>query len=598
MSKTIFDPAVTRSPRAQRLRALWSRTHWTLSQRWFLLFSRDATLFLTLLVASFALISPKSVWTLWLPLPLVFVACVQTQALSRGFVLRWSHLGRLGLFFFPLFGRALLSLNGPIPVAGLREAQELAVVFFVASGLWLIASREPARTLCVWTAAALALWMLNGFPWLSPNFMVTVPTVFWGAALWLWLRLPARVAGPAGPSPRPADPFLAPARRPWTGALLGLILFILGLWLGGLCFLHQRSGSLYGLLSLEAGLRAQEVLWIQSLLFGWGHGTLDRLITVLAEPVPAAVSGWGGPLGLLALGGLAGVAVLLLWALMLGRQLYRSLEGPPRKTLLLPAVLAAFFLIGLLVTGGPRSGLILFSLAGWIALAMADPSAEAAARPRRRPQPAPGILPTLVVAAPALVLIVILTLPTLGTTLFRRATRAKTRGEAYRDRLYQAQWLNPFDPEIPLALAESFRAEVADPHSQQPINYLHVVRLYREAEALDPYDPDLPIALAQFQLQSDRQEDAIETARKALALRPNSQALMEWTYQTALGLNLDALAYEMLDRGLCSAPTKVEWWQRQYALARRLGEGPLASQSQAIALTADPDQHDLLRETR
>jgi hypothetical protein len=50
----------------------------------------------------------------------------------------------------------------------------------------------------------------------------------------------------------------------------------------------------------------------------------------------------------------------------------------------------------------------------------------------------------------------------------------------------------------------------------------------------------------------------------------------------------------MIRLGLKVAPMEGLWWYRQYELSRRLGHGPAADQSLAVALTGGPGDPTLV----
>jgi hypothetical protein len=137
--------------RPGRLSAGVSASFNTLRQRWFLLFGRDALLFLALTLAVVSLDTPQASWMLWWPMPLALAACTMTFMLHGASPVRWRHMVNLGLFALPLAARVWLASESPIRHAAVIEARELGVILLLGVAIWFIASCHPGRALVTLT---------------------------------------------------------------------------------------------------------------------------------------------------------------------------------------------------------------------------------------------------------------------------------------------------------------------------------------------------------------------------------------------------------------------------------------------------------------
>jgi hypothetical protein len=366
----------------------------------------------------------------------------------------------------------------------------------------------------------------------------------------------------------------------------------MGWWL----FARQLTGPLGEALALDTGIRQQQMLWTESILLGWGQGTLERLVEVFAQPVEAVIAPWGGPTCLLATGGLVGFAALtalLIYLAARHRERWDRGGDPRRAAAADAAALGALWTGGVVLAGGPRSELVLLMIAGWTALALIktapDPPARQAAIPASHR--VTGVLLGLLAA-----LAFVLALPTWGSAILRQAPRPGTPAQVHRQRLGLAARLNPFEPAIALAQAAAWRQAMTDSEHWQESLYLRVVGLYRRAERLDPYQPLISLNLAHFQALCDRQEAAVLTVQDALERMPADRELITWLYSFARRQGLSTLAYRMLRHGQQVDPTHPAWWHQCYVRASRLGQGPQARWALAVALTCDPGDPDLVRE--
>lgn len=572
-----------------RIYGLASRSLTVTRQPWFLLYTRDALLFLAITLAALALDNPQAVWRLWWPLPLSLGAALLTVQLHGASPVRFRHLLILAAFAIPLAVRSRFSIASSVPAAGLRETQELAAILFLGVALWVAGSCHPVRALLVWLAALLLSGLVN---WpvaerlveYSPFRAFTLLSLGWGVCCGALLLIGPALMGEEEAAANVLRRF--DMKRTFVD-LACLVSLAAGLLMGALMVSRQFDAPMRAAMAINAGFTAQRELWLQSVLFGWGGGLLDRMIQVVAEPALSATPPWGGLSGVLARCGIVGVGLLFAWTVMLNRLVRRPVGGKHVRALSLAAALAAFFLIGMMISGAPHSRLAAMVLTGWLGLALIRPIT------RRTRQPhvvAPRVVPGVMAMMLAVFVAVALALPTWGQSM-TGAARAQggKRGVIWTQRkLYQARGLNPFDPAIPMGLAETYR-KLGEAEGRDELIYVRVLNLYHEAQRLDPYDALIPLRLANFQLNYDRQEEAVTTVKDALRRQPKSQDLLGWLFLVAIRLNNNAEADKTLTQAMAYHPMSVTWWRHQYALARRLGQGPLASQALAVALTGAPE---------
>lgn len=595
------DGGRLRLPSTAPLMRQLRRVDWRRLGGQFLRYLPGAMILLALIFALMTLDFPAAMWERWLPLPLtvVGVALMIWRVGAPDFDLR--NLAWLLLILLPALVRAILSIRGPLPGMGIGEALELAVMATVAVGLWFLARLRPWQAWWFWLGALAIAWLVGRsmhqrLPTASPWVVATRWSVVLGlAAAAVISALRAFSRRPAGhgidavhSTPDPLRIITRPIR---IGLHLAMVLW--GGSVGWNHFISQQRLPVDRALMLEAGIRAQEALWMQSVLFGWGHGTAGRLGEVLAVPNPVMIPDWGGLFGLLAIGGLIGLTLLLVWIAFLILHREPRVARPPGPTGRMAEVAApvALFVAGLQLTGGARSAVVLLVIAGWSALALADVPT------RMRTHSAAGLnrrLALALVGFIGVILSLLLFKPTHGQVILRQTAGADLPSAVMRGRLLAAQRANPFIPEIPRALAVSYRKTMEESPGWSETNYLNVVRSYRRAIALDPYETQYPLELARFQLLCRREEEALETVQAALARMPNSIELIDWLYNSALAQNRTSLAYNMQVDGLALAPGERRWWVRRYELTHAQGQIPLAAQALAVALTANPEEPALV----
>ncbi len=569
-----------------------------------------ALLFLALALALITLDFPTAPWTRWWPLPLALGALGAAAAVRGLPAVELRDVAFVTLLIAPAAVRAILSLTGPLPLEGLREAQEFGVIFVLAAGLWLMARANPSVATSIWVAAIAVGWLaslhtpqeLDGLPGqgMEGGLVVTHPwraatgwSVLLGLIAILWLAAVRRL-GIAGEMLSEIMTF-GRRRRVFVGARMGLRLacVLVGAWIGFHYLVSVRNLPTPLALAIERGAEAEQDLWIQSILVGWGHRAVVRLAEVLAAPHPAIVSPWGGPFGLLAIGGVIGTVLLAIWiAYLIVRRPNRDPLGSSHLTRLAGAATPiALLLGGLILVGGARSAVAMFLLAGWSALALVDSEQ----RTRRVATSLFGRRLALGMAAcGALAVTVALWMPVRGRSILENASRGHLDPAAYRGKLLKARRLNPFDPAIPLAQAHAWREAMNRSPQWSESLYLQVVRSYDTAIQLNPYETLYPIRLALFQLLCKPEDVAIETIQKALNRHPNAMELVDWLYLTTLRQNRTRLAYGMLEKGLALEPDRKRWWRRRFEWYQTQGQGPLAGQALAVALTAAPDDPNLL----
>lgn len=556
--------------------------------------ARDAALLLALALCALTMDTDLAPMRLWWPMPLAFISGALTLFLPGRPILRWRHHLWLGLLILAPAGRGMLSLRGPLPAAGMRELEGLMSIAMVASALWLMAAARPDRAFGIWTIA-LALGAIAS-AWIAPKDQLLSDPAFAigaiGAFMGLigWLRLTAfrrwlnwsggmRVTSRRTMRIR-REEFLGAAGRLWLRAFS----LAIGCLLGWRLVQLQQPRAIEKALQMAEGLRQQEILWTHSMLLGWGRGTLEQLMEAFAQPRPIVAAPWGGVSYLLATGGLIGLGLLLILLvyMMLWPRGRWGIETEP----LAPAaahwgVMPLLLTGGMLLTGGPRSEMVVLALAGWLALALVkariDPARD------QRGLPVSHIAGGAMLALTAAVLIVSLARPARGTSILLHTSQLKMSPEEYRAKLERAAELNPHEPGIRKALAESWRRSMTETPGWRESYYLNVVRLYNEAAALDPYDVNIPLGLAEFLRLAER--PTIETLEDALDRMPKNTDLIKRLLIEAEREKEPDLAYQMLDRGLMVEPSNPWWWLREARSAHELGQLPQAQRALAIALT-------------
>lgn len=563
---------------------------------------RDASLLLALALCTLSMDNDLAPMRLWLAMPLAYISGVLTLFLPGRPILRWRHHLWLGLLILAPATRGMLSLRGPLPAAGMREIEGLMSIAMAASALWLLAAARPDRAFGVWTIAlvigafASALIAPKGQVLTDPAFLITALGAFMGAIGWLrltafrkWLTWSGgmRVSGRRTIRIR-REEFLGAAGRLWLRAFSLAIGCVIGWRLVQL----QQPAAIERALQMAEGLRQQEILWTHSMLFGWGHGTLEQLMEAFAQPKAIEPSPWGGVSYLLATGGLVGFGLLMIMLIymMLWPRGRWGIETEP----LAPAaahwgVMPLLMTGGMLLSGGPRSEIVVLAIAGWLALALVKARIDPG-----RPEgglPVSHVAGGTVLALTAAVLIVSLARPAWGSSILIRTSMAAMSPEDYRARLERAAELNRHEPAIRKALAQSWRQTMTATPGWRESYYLNVVRLYQEAAALDPYDVSIPMELAEFLRRAER--PAFETLEDALNRMPKNPVLIKRIlFEAELEKEPD-LAYQMLRRGMMVEPDDPWWWLQDARSALELGQLPKAQRSLDIALTGafslDPD---------
>jgi tetratricopeptide (TPR) repeat protein len=374
---------------------------------------------------------------------------------------------------------------------------------------------------------------------------------------------------------------------------------------GGLAYGQERA--------LLTGRRALQELWLQSMLIGWGRQAVEPLVQALAMPRAALFYAWSGPWGLLAMGGLLGMGALATACVMLSvlRPARRRRRSAPNG-----AAPIALVVGGLILGGGPMSGATLLVFAGWAALALAaawrppkPPSAKLETRnskfeiqassfaiesPPRWNASNLGATGTTMLALAAIAML--LAMPARGNRLMAKSQNPREPVADRIDALGRARSLNPFNPAIPMRLAAALREQMDQAPAWSESLYLSVIDAYGAAQRLNPYETTVPMARAQFQVTCKRPEAAMRSIEQAMARQPRAAELCDWMFLASMRLDREQDAWNALDRGLRMAPMSRVWWLRQYMLAGARGQRALADRSLCVALTAWPQDPQLVAE--
>jgi tetratricopeptide (TPR) repeat protein len=525
---------------------------------------------------------------LWWTFPVALLVLALTLPVRA---LRWWHVGAVALVGGTLAVRAIGSLTGPLPAAGLREALDLAMIFVLALTLWIVARGEGLRATVLWSLALAIAWLselLLLFAGAPPS-PVARPT-FGLAALGGGVIVGYAFSDLRRRAARPAWERLALRRRPprwWAGWPLRAATLGLGFAWGVAHAAWPRALAQAELLALEAGRDAIQRLWLQSLLVGWGRHAIQPLGNVLAEPHQASFYPWSGVWGLLAVGGLIGLGMMvaLCLALVLRRRVVAEALDSPR--FVPPGAMAMGLLLGgMILGGGPLSASLLMIFAGWLALALARP---ASATGHRVPWSLQTTLATATLGASLVLLTLLTSLPLRGDRLARMAESPALTIDQRLALLARARSLNPFSPAIPLRQAVLTRQRMTLTPGWSESLYQSVVECYGAAQRLDPYNSLSALQLATFQNLCDRPSEAQATVQAALDRRPHDEELAEWLFLASQNSADPRQSFRLLGQGLLTDPTQARWWLRMFALTNRRGQSLLARKALDVALTAEPD---------
>ena len=528
--------------------------------------------------------SPRVLWGLWWAMvPALAALGVGLWAGSPPRMTGWN-LAVAGLIGGAVTGRATLTMAGPLPAEGLREAYQWGVILLVSGALWSVGRRWPVGTIGLWTLAMAIGWVMETVALERVNLVH--PAQFFPALSGLlgciglvWLAWPTR-SGRSCP----------PERGAWFLKAVGLIGGLaLGGWLaaGG----GAEGADLASLLQVRAGRWAQEHLWLQSLLVGWGWQPLDRLVEVAAEPAGARLPGWGGPVAVLAWSGVTGMAALAMLALaLLGRTGGRAARHGTGAAAF--SGVAALVLLGVLAAGGQAGPLAMLAVGGWSALALTDQrtirSRPASLRSGEGQSGKPWR--ELLWVAGATLVVIVAFVPMYGTTLHHRATRRPAPSDRARAMLARAARYNPLDPAIETAIATQWRKELSRTPGWSQTFFNHACQAYRRARRLDPFATLIVLEQARFLLLCERPEEAFRVVRSARHVRPSNQALLDWMYMFGMGRERPDVAREAIGLGLATAPHRASWWRRA-AQTELVLDQPSGSpwRPLSVLLTARPD---------
>ncbi len=558
-------------------------------------------LFLALLLVLINLESRVAGWSRWWPLVLIQLSCILLWFNNPGKApIRPVYWVGLLILSSPVFCRiSVIMLGGLLPHEGLREAQDLILIWFCCVGIWYNTLYKPIQMPFFWSMLVLlSIALENLVSVIHSGECLAFHPDYWtaGRIIGLVISLSGLLAASLiwslnklKQSSLGSDPDRRISR---TGMLLIRLCFLIaGGSAGWSLHTFQQFGSTGQEIVVQRGVDAIKDLWLQSTAFGWGNNTLASLVGVVALPHAARSPEWAGPAGYPAAHGYLGVGFLICLAIILclgGRRKDTKGSCIPAN-ISETATCIALFLISLVLAGGPRGPLPLFILFGWLALSLTRSPFQSRGNTR-------GFTSTLpLLVAIFMVCITLVTYgPIKGQVLFYTSDNRHQSPERFRLHLHQARELNRYDSRIPVALANSWQRSMSRSPKWQEDMFNQVDFYYREASKLDPYDTLITMRHANFLLKCERQDAAIATARKALKINPHSSDLATWLFLVAIRHDYNKLAFETLDYGIGLEPYNPWWWKWRHRLTARLGQGPLARQSLAVALTGNPENPELI----
>lgn len=558
--------------------------------------ARDCLIFLTLVLTALALDAPLANASLWTPLALGLAAISLMIADPAGPSLRIRPLILIAALVAMLAVRALLLRGGPLPTEALAETRRLATLAMSALVLWMLARQDARRAGWLWIAA-MALGWINTLLVTRTGVSSAVAIPPAGAIAGLALAL-----GAAHWFERRWDGFSHPKgtrlpfwlyRTPWIAA--GTAVFAVALlWTGP--ERAARAAQVYDAAGSVQFSQLPWLIWMQSMALGWGPGVYDRLSAMLAEPALWRPVAWGGPGYTLASMGLAGASsmlILALWILARGAGAvpgpHGRLAGPRGLFETRCMALAALWSFGLMLGGGPRSGLFLFAVVTLAAAAVARGAGRSGPPPRRH-----WVYGFWVTAGSA-TLTVLMAIPTWGGHMAAKGSGRKNPVDKIYDLQRAERWL-PRDPSIQLALASAWRARMTATPRWDQSYFDAVTEHYRRAVECDPYDPAPALQWIDFLDRCEHGAEAVEVAQATLGRQPNSDYWHRWLALRAMRNESTTLAGQTIAAGLRLRPDDPGWWDMRYRLAHRLGQGPVAGQALAIALTARPSAPETVAE--
>lgn len=522
-------------------------------------------LLLALLLALLNTLSPLAVWSLWWPVALVVLALALEFIRMRPHGIGFLYGTALLALMAYLFNRGWQLSRGPVPGEAIDDTLRLIGTAVCGAGVaWMARVHLRSVSIMLFSAIAFALLLplvlpTYPAPWLTLT-LAGIITVLALGVIWSW-----RGCG-------------------WTRRLQGsrplavaglLIAFVSGLLLG----LRASAG-------IELNWQATlEQLWLRSVLMGWGSTPLERLAEVLHPMLNGYDHAAWGLTGVLARGGVLGLALCALAILsLLGSASSSVMAGSPEATTRWLWRCATLLLLGSWVTGGwsypPFIALLIF----FAMAALAPP------RPRARKRVVLWVQRGMCYALWGAMVVVGMALfvPVQGLALKAKATGPNRNVSEAREYLQRAMRRLPDDPGIYVALASVLRTEMTERRGWSEQLFQDVVSLYDQARALDPYDPLIASQQVRFLLICERHDEALALVRESLRNCPNSAYWQQWLLNYANQEGDTALAQEMIHDGLRQNPHAVGWWERRWAMARELGQGPIAGQALAALLSAEP----------
>ncbi|MCH8332483.1 hypothetical protein IIC65_00975, partial [Candidatus Sumerlaeota bacterium] len=284
-------------------------------------------------------------------------------------------------------------------------------------------------------------------------------------------------------------------------------------------------------------------------------------------------------------------------------------EGPRLRGATRLALPAVQTILALIVLGGPNSSLPLLVLAGWVALGMAGvPARGGSPEPfsesmnsgfgsRGAAVPRLGALERarwkvardVIGGSAALGLLLLACLaalaPVRSAAIIEAIEPKDLQDPQLGFRLARAEERNRWNPEVHLLRAAWLRERLTRLPDWDEDLFQRICATYLRASDLDPYDPVIVLRLAEVQSLAARPEEALESARRALALNPYSEELLEWIYRYAVSHGRTRVALEMVERRLEIRPESAMWWRRRYRLGQLAGFGHEAATALSVATT-------------
>lgn len=507
----------------------------------------------------------------WWAMPSALAALVTLSFSRRMQGVPWKLLATAAALVGFVWAHTRLGERGPLPYLALRETSDLFAYLLLAIALWRYGKLYPlAAPLIAALGFVLILLSRLGIEAERALFRPDLFVLLCSIPLALSAAFDARQAAPfrdhpradGAPEPRPGGQFLVL----FAGSVAGGVLQKIELYRHGATETTDALGA----------------LWAQSGLAGHGYSVTMRLLRAWTEPMAVAEPRWMGWTGFLATGGLLAVGVLAaMSAVLVTREYLGRMEHRA-------AALAAQFVIGLTLVGGPNSLVPLLVLIVWIALALSTPLAGATGR-RLPDDPArQRIYKGAMVAAVVTLAVMCLNFrgPFAASSELGKLGLETEADAPLKDRLAAAERRLPWHPVPHIIRAAWLRGELTRSPKWDENLYRAICAEYEAAMALDPYEPTIALKLAEVQSIAERTAAAMETARAAMTRTPGSADLLAWVYFHARTNNQAQAAADMIERSLYLQPEAPLWWRNRFWFEQAAGRGPSATVALNVAMTA------------